>query len=47
VVFYSVFAGVIVALFYGMMLIMIFCIKTYALTPVINKDSLTKEPEYI
>ncbi|KAJ3656969.1 hypothetical protein Zmor_016006 [Zophobas morio] len=45
--FYPLFIALILGLFYGMMLIMITCIKTFAKTPVINKNSLTKEPSYI
>ncbi|EFA03670.1 hypothetical protein TcasGA2_TC013768 [Tribolium castaneum] len=44
--FYPLFVALILCLFYGTMVLMVFCIKTYAKRPVINKNSLTKEPTY-
>lgn len=44
--FYPIFACFIIALFYAIMRLMIFCIKTYTKTPIVNKNSLTKEPSY-
>ncbi|XP_044266638.1 uncharacterized protein LOC123012649 [Tribolium madens] len=44
--FYPLFVCFIGCLFYATMLLMVFCITMYAKRPVINKNSLTKEPTY-